>query len=243
MRAGLLPGLAGAAIAAAAVLSGCGTAILPGTSGSGLIVESEPAVEPFSGLDVSSAIEATLRLGDTPAVVLRADDNIIDRLTASVEDDVLVLDVEGSVRDATLQAEVTVPADLLELVELSGAATLTGTQPLSPSELILSLTGASRTVLVLDTPSLSVEADGASVVNASGAAETLDVRASGASSVRLEQLSASVATVDASGASTVRVLVSDELVAEASGSSSVRVGGDPEVVESSTSGASTIEAE
>jgi hypothetical protein len=227
--------------AGALLLGGCGFGSL--TSGSGTVVESTPELEAFDAVTIASAFEVTLRPGDEAALVLRTDDNLVDRIDVGVEAGTLSLGLDGAVRDATLQADLTVPAAALTSITLSGAATLTGTEPLESPTLSVSLDGASRAFLVLATDELEVSAEGASVVNASGSAASLSASAADASSLALEQLAAVSAVVEADGASSVRVSVSGDLDVRAAGASTVRYAGDPDVVGREVSGASSVQAE
>lgn len=235
------PLLRSLAVAAAAVLAaGCGTDLLPGLSGSGTVVESSVEVDEITALTVGSAFDVTLQFGDSPALVLRADDNVIDRISVTQQGGELGLGVDSALEDVTLQAQVTLDPATLTRVELEGAATLTGIQTLDVPALTLSTLGASRAFVVLDVDELDVTAAGASVVNASGTVDGLTAVADGASTLRLDQLAARTADVRAAGASTVEVLVSERLDAQADGASTIGYAGDPAVLERSTSGASSV---
>jgi hypothetical protein len=228
------------AVAVAPALAGCGTDLLPGLSGSGTVVESSVEVDEITALTVGSTFDVTLQIGDAPAVVLRADDNVLDRISVTQQDGELGLGVDAAVGDVTLQAQVTVDPATLTRVELDGAATLTGTETLEAPALTLSTLGASRAFVVLDVAELDVTAAGASVVNASGTVDALTAVADGASTLRLDQLAARTADVRAAGSSTVEVLVSERLDAQADGASTIGYAGDPAVLERSTSGASSV---
>ncbi len=236
------PLLRSLAVAAAGVLAvaGCGSDLLPGLSGSGTVVQSSVEVDQITALTVGSAFDVTLQIGDAPAVVLRADDNVVDLISITQQDGGLVLGVDTAVADATLEAQVTVDPSTLTRVELDGAATLTGTETLDVPALTLSTLGASRAFVVLDVDELDVTAAGASVVNASGTVDALTAVADGASTLRLDQLTAGTADVRAAGSSTVEVLVSERLDAQADGASTIGYAGDPAVLERSTSGASSV---
>ena len=220
--------------------TGCGSGLLPGVSGSGTVVQSAVEVDEITSLTVGSAFDVTLQVADVPALVLRADDNVIDRIEVTQDSGELMLNVDGPVRDATLEAEVTLDPGALTRLQLDGASTLTGTEPLDPPVLALSTLGASRAFVVLDVDELAVSAVGASVVNASGQAGELIAEAEGASTLRLDQLASRVAEVRAAGASTVELMVSERLDAEADGASTIRYDGDPETVERRTNGASSV---
>lgn len=224
-----------------AVAGASGCSLVPVVSGSGTIIESTPAVAPFDAMEVGAAFEVTLRVADRHEVVLRTDDNVLDLVEITVADGRLSLGTERGVRDATLEAEVTVPADGLGDIVLTGAASMTSIEPLTSESLALSAAGASRAFLVVDVTSLDIEAEGASVVNVSGTTETLSVGVGGASTARLSQLVAEDADVDADGASRVGLTVTGALTARAGGASTIRYAGDPTSVDQQVSGASSVQ--
>ena len=228
------------AAAAAASLTACS---LGGMTGSGTVVEATPEVDSFTAIDVDSAFDVTVRAAGDTDVVVRADDNIIDAVVVAVEDATLSIRVDGSVRDATLEADVTVPADAVTSLRVAGAATLTSTDTLTPSTLDITVNGAGRAFVVVDSEVVTVSADGAGVVNASGQAGSLVIDADGASSVRLPQLAVLDAEVTVDGASRADVNVEGTLTARAAGASTIAYSGDPATLDQETSGASTIRGE
>lgn len=218
--------------------SGC--SLVPVVSGSGTIVESTPEVTPFDSVEVTAAFEVTLRVSDRHEVVLRTDDNLLELVEITVTDGRLSLGAERGVRHATLEAEMTVPADGLRDITLDAAASMTSIEPLTPDQLSLRASGASRAFLVVDVPSLDIEAESASVVNVRGTTETVAVEADGASTARLDQLEAENAEVDAEGASRVGLRVTGGLTARAEGASTIRYAGNPTSVDQQASGASSV---
>lgn len=231
--------LALAAASAGLALTGCDVG--PLSKGSGVVVESRPEIASVSGLTVGSAFQMELRAGDEPSLVLRTDDNLVDRVQVDLQAGELSIMLDGSVLDATLEAELTLPSDALSSIEMSGAASITGTEALSADQLVVDVSGAGRAFLVVAADSLSVRAEGASLVNLSGTASALDAEAVGASSLKMAQLTTEMADVTAEGASTIELSVSETLTARATGASNVRYSGEPESVERDVSGASSVE--
>lgn len=228
------------AVGVTTVLAGCGSGLLP-TTGSGDLVVTQQETPGIVALEVGSSFDVTLRLGDEPSVRVTADDNLIDRVRSTFTDGLLTLDLEGTVADATLEAELTVPADALSSITVSEAATLTVTEPLTTAGLDLGVNGAGRAFVVLACQDVEVDVDAAGVVTASGEVTSLRVDASGASSVRLDELTASTATVGADGTADVRVRVTEELSANAGGASRIRYSGEPGEVTTSATEASSVE--
>jgi len=232
----------GRAIALVLALAG-GTACssVTAVSGSGTIIESQQEVGTFDSLEVGSAFDVTIRPGDQPGVLLRTDDNLLGEVEVDLADERLRIDLDVPVRDATLEAEVTVGVDRLRAVDTHGAATVTGIETLTPDTLTVTASGASRVFLVVDVQTLTLSVDGASVVNLGGETDEVSVAADGASTARLTQLVALGAEAEADGASRVGLTVTEALIARAGGASTIRYAGEPTSVDSETSGASTVQ--
>ena len=230
-------------VAAALVLflPGCGNVVVgPGEVGSGDLVTITPDVGEFSRMEVGSAFEVVLSIGEDYGVTLRADDNLIDQVEAAVSGDTLQVRLDGSATSPTLEAEVVVPQQSLRSVTAAGAATITGAESLDADDFAVEAAGASTIRLELAAETLDVDAAGASTVGLRGSAGALTARATGASTLQLFEVQTGEAVVSSVGASTIEVTVSGALDAEAAGASKVVYGGDPGQVRESTSGASTI---
>jgi hypothetical protein len=101
--------------------------------------------------------------------------------------------------------------------------------------------GGASTVSVtgVEADAIDLRASGASTIRVSGTAGNVEAEASGASRMRLEELSAETVDVDATGASTIEVAASERLTGSASGASTITYSGNPEA-SVSTSGASNV---
>ncbi len=229
------------AAAAALTLAGCGTALDPTIAGSGTIVESDRQVSGFEAIEVDGPLDVSVVTGATPAALVRTDDNLQQQVLVDVDDATLQLALDDPVRTDTLEVQVTVPAQTLTGIDLDGAASLTGTEPLGPESLRVVADGASRVFVVVDTAELGIDANGASVVNVTGTTERLELTADGASSVEVGELDTADATVSVRGASRATVQVEGELSATAAGASTVEYGGDPAVT-SDVDASSTVRA-
>lgn len=106
----------------------------------------------------------------------------------------------------------------------------------------IDLSGASKMVLSLGTNcrELDIDVSGASHLNAEGQALKCSLEASGASKINAKDLKTKDCEADASGASGISITVSDRLLAEASGASHVKAFGKPKSVQKSTTGASVV---
>jgi hypothetical protein len=210
-------------------------------SGSGEVVTQEEEISGFDKVEVSQAFQADISQGETFSVVIRIDDNLVEYLDVGKQGSTLKIDlkIDRPVRDATLEAEVTLPE--LTGLDLNGAsrATLSGFQ--SAKALDVEASGASHLRGDVEAGDARFVVSGASHVTLGGSAGDATVDVSGASSVDLAGFPVTDASVKARGASEATVNASGTLDADASGASHVYYLGSPTLGKVNTSGASDVE--
>jgi hypothetical protein len=223
---------------------GCG--LIPGArtiSGSGDVVTREEPITGFDRVDVSHAFQVDISQGDTFSVVVTVDDNLVEYLEVVKQGDTLKIGLEPgqgySVREATLEAEVTMPK--LAGLEMSGASHVAVTGFKSTKTFDVNLSGASRLRGEIDAGDATFDASGASRVTLNGSAGNVTVEGSGASQIDLSDFAVADAIVKLSGASAATVNPSGTLDVDASGASDVYYLGNPRMGNVDTSGASSVE--
>lgn len=123
-------------------------------------------------------------------------------------------------------------------VDVSGASKVTGR--LALGSLKGEMSGASEWNTRMDAPLVDISVSGASSLRLKGTGKQFRAEISGASQVKAEDFPVETATIDASGASGVELLVSNSIDAEASGASSIQYRGTASLGRSRESGASSI---
>ena len=225
--------------------------------GSGDVVSLELDFDDFTRVELTHAAQGTIAQGDEYRVVIRVNDNLIERLrvnntTVRVEGnsaqsadgtrsgDKLKIGLEnGSYSNVTLDVEITTP-DLTGL-GLSGAAHAEISGFAVAHAVNLDLSGASRLSGAINTGPLKCQLSGASRLQLSGIGDDLVARASGASSLRLGDFVCQDADIDFSGASHGTVHIQGTLDARLTGASSLTYKGNLTLGSVSTSGASTLQ--
>lgn len=185
-------------LVAGVLMVGCGVVSV---TGSGNVVTQEEAITGFDKLDVSQGFQVVVRQGDTFSVVIRIDDNLVERLNVVKEGSTLKigLDQIRSYENVTLQADVTMP-ELVGL-DLSGGSRVSASG--SGEDIALNASGGSGADLAaFPVVNANVDASGGSqvTVNVSG---TLNVDASGGSQVSYSG-NPTLGTIDTSGGAQVR---------------------------------------
>jgi len=123
-------------------------------------------------------------------------------------------------------------------ITLSGASDMRG--DIKAGTLLADLSGASSFKGKIQANALSVEGSGACDFEASGSGNDLIVDVSGASSVKMYDYLVKGASVEASGASSVKLNVSGMLKPHATGASSIDYKGTASIKEMHSSGASSV---
>ncbi|PZS29814.1 MAG: hypothetical protein DLM61_12185 [Pseudonocardiales bacterium] len=181
-----------------------------------------------------------LTVGEPEQATIRMDDNLADRVDATVTDGTLRLGLKpgSNVRNATLSAEITV--NHLDRLVATGASKVTLGSPVTGPALQLAVSGASQITAPVGVDHLEASESGASVLALSGRVGSLHLSSAGTNQLLGPELL--IANLDAvlAGASRATATVSDTLAATADGMSVLRYRGTPRIIRQQTSGDSSI---
>jgi hypothetical protein len=200
-----------------------------------------PAADGFERLDLANEVDATVTQGSPRRLEITVNENLQDHLRVRTAGDRLEVGLDDGFdyHGVVLQVRVTMPS--LTAIDLSGAsrAQLIGFERFPTDRLTATASGASQLSGTIIADTLALELSGASRADLTGSARALTLEASGASHATLDGLTATVASVDLSGASSAIVRVDSEVHGEASGASDLVVRGAASM-SVATSGASTV---
>jgi Putative auto-transporter adhesin, head GIN domain len=191
-----------------------------GVQGSGVAATETRDLPPFSSVELAGSNIVTIRVGKEQSVVVRADNNLVDRVTTAVQDGSLVIgDIPGSyTTKSPMSVTVSVPS--------LDALTLTGSGLIAVSD--------------IEASSLTVSLPGSGVLRASGAATELDVTLGGSGDAQLEQLITSDVRAVVSGSGRIVLTATKSLDASVSGSGAIMYSGNPQEVTKSITGSGAI---
>ena len=220
-------------------------AVMPNTSfakkyvrGNGNVQKETRKVSSFDALDISSAFDVYLTQGNTESLVIEADENLLDVIKTEVRGGVLKIYVDANIRNSkTMKAYISFK--MLSMIELSGACDVYGENDFKFDDIEIETSGAAEIEMKMTARKVYLDLSGASDIEFKGSAQEMVVDVSGATDLHALDFEVRECTIDASGASTIRVFVTDELSVDASGASTVRYKGNPGI-EIDTSGASSI---
>ncbi len=190
------------------------------TVGSGVPATQARSVTPFRSIDLAGSNNVVIRVGGKQSVLVRADDNLLDRVTTEVQSGELVIaNTPGSLTaKSPMSVEVNVP-------------TLTA----------LTLTGSGNIVVDdIRAENLKVRLPGSGTLTGSGTATRLDVTVSGSGAVQFTRLVANDVSAGVSGSGSIFITATKTLDASVSGSGVIIYVGNPQDVTKSVTGSGAI---
>jgi hypothetical protein len=202
-------------------------------------------VKDFTGIEVSGAISVYLSQGTEDAVAISAGAvEIVKSIKTEVRNGILHIYFEGKGMNwngwGNTKMKAYITYKQLNHIESSGACNVKVIGTLNVNNLVVSLSGASDFTGDLAIEKLDLNVSGATKSTLTGKVNQLMLGVSGASSVRAYDLVSNMATIVASGASSVHIMVNSALSATASGSSSITYKGAAELKKMIKTGASSI---
>ena len=209
-----------------------------GVTGSGAVVEETRNVASFDSIKVEGSLSVHLSLGKPGPLRIKAEDNLIPLVIATVKGSELTLRTEGSY-NTEVGIEVYATTADIHAIKTSGSTDVSCQGELMADDLNLETSGSSEIQCAMKAGSLTVIASGASDLRLSGEVDLLNVQTNGASTVAAYELFAAEAEINTSGASNVSVNAK-RLQAHASGASNIRYRGLPEKLTSKDRGAGSI---
>lgn len=188
--------------------------------GSGVTATQAREVAPFTSLELAGSNNVVIRVGEKQSVLVRADDNLLDRVTTEVQSGKLVIaNTPGSfTTKSPMIVEVAVPT--------LDALTLTG--------------NGNIVVNGIETESFEVSLPGNGTLTGSGTATRLDVTVGGSGTVQFTRLVADDVRALVSGSGSVFVTATESIDASVSGSGAIIYTGNPSSVTKSVTGSGAI---
>ncbi len=190
------------------------------TTGSGIPATQTRHLPRFASVELAGSNNVVVRVGEKQAVVVRADDNLLARVTTKVQAGTLVVaNTPGSfATKSPMSVVVTVPT--LNALILSGSGNVVATG--------------------IHADALTVTLPGSGTFTGSGDAARLDVTVGGSGTVQFTRLVANTVRALVSGSGSIFVTATKSLDASVSGSGSILYTGGPSDVTKNVTGTGAI---
>ena len=214
-------------------------------SGNGNIRSEKRNTGDFRSVKTSGSIDVEINSGDTYAVTVEDDDNLLPYIVTEVNNDgTLNIHYKNNTSISNDHAKVYVTAPSLDKVIVSGSADVDIRDVLKNSQKIeMSISGSGNIKGALDAPAVSVDINGSGDVTLKGRTKDFDGNISGSGDINCGALQSENAMVKISGSGNVHVFASVHLKASTFGSGDIYYGGNPQNPEIHTAGSGSVQAE
>ncbi|MBV8996651.1 MAG: DUF2807 domain-containing protein [Pseudonocardiales bacterium] len=211
-----------------------------GVTGSGKLTTRTIDLSGVTSVVAGADFTVHLKTGGAQQAKVTMDDNLVDRVEATVSGHELRLGLKpgSNVRNATLRAEVTV--NHLNRLAANGASHATLDSTVTGPALQLGVKGASQITGPVGVDRFNASESGASVLTLSGSAGSMHLESVGTSQLHGSELAVGDLDAVLSGVSQATVTVNNTLAVTADGVSVLRYRGNPTITREETSGVSSV---
>lgn len=191
-------------------------------------------------VDLEMNANVYLVKGDKSGIVIKAQQNIIDVLSTTVNDGVLEIKSKESI-SVTEPIQIWVTMQGLEEVELSGSGSIQSDTDFSQEDVEIDLSGSGNISLKLSVEKLDAELSGSGDLTLFGKAGKAKLELKGSGNILAQNFDIDQCQVVLSGSGETKVKVNSSLDARIDGSGNVYYKGNPQKVKSDVSGSGKVE--
>lgn len=211
--------------------------------GNGEVITEERTVGGFTRVDLAGIGDLRISLGDTAALVVEGESNILPHITTVVQGSTLVIGIEPGINPSPTERLVyNLTVQALEGIEVSGLGSVEA-PALEAQRFDLSVSGGGNIDLeALTANSLSVNLSGLGDINVNGGqVQVLDVNLSGGGNYNGDAMQSETTSVNVSGLGSSTVWVTGDLDVNISGAGDVKYRGEPTSITQNISGLGNLE--
>ncbi len=217
---------------------GCTIAPVYTVTGSGRVTSENRNVSNFNALRLAGLGEVTFTQGDTEALTVQAEDNLMPYIRTEVQNGTLIIDFARDHQPANVRPTQPIKFNLsvknLDAIELSGAGRIQSGN-LKSNRLTVQVSGAGDVKIDhVEAANLSSKLSGAGSVELAGQVTDQDLTLSGIGQYQAGDLNSQTTRVVVSGAGGSTVWSRDNLDVNISGAGSVNYYGSPKIKQTIT---------
>jgi len=213
-------------------------------NGNGNMVTIERSTGDYEAVSVSGWFDVELVAGNEGSLTLRGEENLLEHIKTEVKAGKLVIKVEKgyNLKPSTWKdgIKITVPVESINELSLSGSGDIVGKKTIKTSNFRTSMSGSGDITLDLVTTNVEASMSGSGDINLSGSTTDFEVSISGSGDIKAYDLEADNVQATVSGSADIKVTAKQMLKARVSGSGDISYKGNPQKVDTKTSGSGDI---
>ena len=212
--------------------------------GNGNNVTIERSTGDYEGIAVSGWFDVDLVSGNEGDITLQGDENLLEYIITEVKDGKLVIKTEKGVnlKSSSWKSEIriTVPVESISSVSMSGSGDIVGKTKIKSDKFSTAMSGSGDITLDIDSNLISASMSGSGDITLSGKTTDFDATVSGSGDIEAYNLEADNVSATVSGSADIQVTAKKSIKARVSGSGDISYRGNPEKVDTKTSGSGDI---
>ena len=210
-----------------------------GVKGSGDVITEERDTEEFTFIECNIGADIDVRVGDSYAITVSVDDNLMELIRTDVRGGTLEIYAEENFNSRRgCRIDITVKS--LEGMEISGSGDIK-VADLREKDFRFELSGSGDVEIIGTIDHLEVGLSGSGDIELVGTAVRVDLNIAGSGDIDARELHADTADVRISGSGDVQVYVKESLYGRVSGSGDIDYWGNPADVSSTVQGSGSIQ--
>jgi hypothetical protein len=212
--------------------------------GNGNTVTIERNTGDYDGVALSGWFDVDLVEGNEGEITLKGEENLLEYIITEVKDGKLVIKTEKGINLKTSgwnsEIRITVPVESINSVSMAGSGDILGKTKIKTNNFSTAMSGSGDITLDLDTDSISATMSGSGDIKLSGTTRDFDATISGSGDIEAYDLEADNVSATISGSADIQVTANKSIKARVSGSGDISYRGNPEKVDTKTSGSGDI---
>jgi len=212
--------------------------------GNGEKVTIERSTSDYDAIAVSGWFDVDLVDGKEGQLTLEGESNLLEYIITEVKNGKLVIKTENNVNlkpsDWNSGIRITVPVERVSSISLSGSGDIVSKTTIKTEKLETSMSGSGDITLDIETNSVSASMSGSGDITFNGTTTDFAATISGSGDIKAFDLEADNVEATVSGSADIKVTANKRLQARVSGSGDITYRGNPEKLDTKTSGSGDI---
>jgi hypothetical protein len=215
--------------------------------GNGNTVTIDRSVGEYDAVALAGWFDVDLVAGKEGEITLEGESNLLEHIKTEVKDGKLVIKTEKGVNLKPSSWDdgirITVPIESISSLSLSGSGDIVGKKTIKTDNFKTAMSGSGDITISVQANSVEASMSGSGDITLSGSTNDFEATISGSGDIKAYDLEADNVAATVSGSADIKVTANKMLKARVSGSGDIKYRGNPEKVDTKTSGSGDISRE
>ncbi len=211
--------------------------------GNGNVVTINRTTSDYDAIDMSGSYDVELVSGQEGKLSLTGEENLLQYIVTEVKNGKLIIKVEKGINLSPSNnngISLRIPVESISALSLSGSGDIVGHTTIKTENFETALSGSGDIFLEVEANSVSAAMSGSGDIELKGKSTDFKINVSGSGDIDAYGLAADNVEVSISGSADVEVTANQSITARVSGSGDISYKGNPQKVDTKSSGSGDI---